>query len=564
MIRLSKRVRWLSHLAQFLPEPNEAIVDMDAPSTAGGSAPSSESTTRPPVRRDAPFSTKVTHAQSANAPRPPNAAPGVKVPARLSGKATSSSGASGRGGGGGGGGGIGGGLSSLMRRKQPPSRTKSELNMGLDFADIESGEVLYDPNRPPTEDGDDLSGRDRGMSVLPFRQGAEPASSYAAPVAVDEGASDTRDAAADSAPLSPRVNGSSNGSGASLQSKPFACDICGARYAVESDVQFHKQKRHRAEAELAAAERAALERKQQAEQRRLQEEKKRAYEKKLEDAKAKYEAERQARARQQREADEATERARAVAAKAEASEREEARRRVAEAEAAANAQRARIAEENRLAEARYEAEQRAQQEALQLVKSGRGEDALSAVMSLLDDGADDGPSVRTAGNSSAELIARVASPAPPSVSHMVSALSTEDLSSMTSSRSAAQLAKERAAQARAALEAAAHETRRLELEAQRLEQEEAERLRAEAERQRAEAKARADAEAKARADAEARARAEAKARAEAAREAQLANIRQRARVLLDDCGGDKDLLAIVVDETKAAMLRQKQLQGGGN
>jgi hypothetical protein len=35
-------------------------------------------------------------------------------------------------------------------------------------------------------------------------------------------------------------------------------------------------------------------------------------------------------------------------------------------------------------------------------------------------------------------------------------------------------------------------------------------------------------------------------------------------VLLDDCGGDKDLLAIVVDETKAAMLRQKQLQGGGN
>lgn len=573
-IRLSKRVRWLSHIAQFLPEPNESIVDMDPPSTAGGvvaAAPApalaesaSSPGSRPAVRRDAPFTNKVTHAPSANAPRPPNAAPGVKVPARLGGKANSANSGSSSGSSG------GGVLNSLMRRKQPPSRTKSELNMGLDFGDIESGEVLFDPNRP-SDDAEELTGRDRGMSVLPFRGDAEPASSYAAPVADESSAGDPYDDDSNSnsgAPFRSAANNSGgsigNSSGgafglragdAQVLEKPFACEICGARYAVESDVQFHKAKRHRAELELATAEKAALERKQQAEQRRLQEEKKRAYEKKLEDAKAKFEAEKQARVRQQREADEATERARSAAAKASAAEHEEARRRVAEAEASAETQRQRIAEENRLAELRFEQEQRAQQQ----LRAARGEDALSAVMSMLDD-----DTTTTPLNSSADVLARVASPAPaaslarvaspgPSLTSMNSALSNDEL---TTPRSAAQLAKEKAAAARAALEAAANEARRLEVEAQRLEREEAERQRADEERRRAEAEARA----RAQAEAKARADAEAKARAEAAREAQLASMRQRARALLDECGADKELLAIIVDETKAAMLRQKQLQ----
>jgi hypothetical protein len=566
-IRLSKRVRWLAHVAQFLPEPNEAIVDMDPPSTAGGTAPVlTESTSspvnlnsaRPAPRRALPFG------GPGDSARPPAAAPGIKTPARMvtrpNAGPSNNNNSSG-----------GGFMSSMLRRKGPPSRTKSELKLGLDFGDIDSGEVLYDPNKP-SDDAEELTGRDRGMSVAPFRAAgdAEPAADdeedmhYSGNSSVTEQSMSTTD------------DNNANNSGASIPDgvdRPFLCEICGARYAIEADVQFHKNKRHRAEAELALAEKAALERRQLAEQRRLAEEKKRVYEKKLEEAKAKHEADKQARAQRQREADEAADRARAAAAAAaSAAEKEDARKRLADAEAAAELQRMRVAEENRLAELRFESEERARQDALRQVKSGRaGEDALSAVMSMLED---DGSSARlqVPGGGGGGTLERARSPGPsralspgparvlspgPSLTSMNSALTPGSSSDDLAGRSAAQLAKERAAAARAALEAAAAETRRLELDAIRLEQEEAERLRAEAD-----ARARAEAE-RQRAEVEARLRAEEEARlaAAAAREMQLANIRQRCKALLDDCGGDKALLAIVVEETKAAMLRQKQMQG---
>jgi hypothetical protein len=564
-IRLSKRVRWLAHLAQFLPEPNEAIVDMDPPSMAGGAAPMlTESTSspvnlssaRPPVRRVAPMT-------GADSARPPAVAPGIKTPARMASRAAPSSNNSG-----------GGFMNSMLRRgKGPPSRTKSELKLGLDFGDIDSGEVLYDPNKP-TDDSEELTGRDRGMSVAPFRAGAENDNNSNDNNHDDHDASETRYVNdISTATTSVAVDDHSGSTIPDGVDRPFSCEICGARYAIEADVQFHKGKRHRAEVELAVAERAALERRQQAEQRRLAEEKKRVYEKKLEEAKAKHEAEKQARAQRQREADEAAERARAAAAAAaSAAEKEEARKRVIDAEAAAEMQRLRVAEENRLAELRFEQDERARQEALRQAKAGRGEDALSAVMSMLEDDGSSRLVVPSAGvpeRARSPGPARALSPGParalspgvgfagsPALTSMNSALSPGGSSDDLGGRSAAQLAKERAAAARAALEAAAAEARRLELEAHRIEQEEAERMRAEAEaRARAEAEAR---EAKARAEAEALARAE--AAREAAREQQLATIRQRAKALLDDCGGDKALLAIVVEETKAAMLRQKQMQ----
>jgi hypothetical protein len=569
-IRLSKRVRWLAHLAQFLPEPNESIVDMDPPSMAGGTAPAlTESTSspvnlssaRPPVRRVAPMT------GAGDSARPPAVAPsGIKTPARMASRAAPSGGNNNSGG--------GGFMSSMLRRKGPPSRTKSELKLGLDFGDIDSGEVLYDPNKP-TDDSEELTGRDRGMSVAPFRAGGDNDNNNN-----NNNSNDDHDVAdanyvndISTASSSSHVDDHSGSTIPDGVDRPFSCEICGARYSIEADVQFHKNKRHRAEVELAVAERAALERRQQAEQRRLAEEKKRVYEKKLEEAKAKHEAEKQARAQRQREADEAAERARAAAAAAaSAAEKEEARKRVIDAEAAAEMQRLRVAEENRLAELRFEQDERARQEALRQAKAGRGEDALSAVMSMLEDDGSSRLVVPSAGvpeRARSPGPARALSPGParalspgvgfagsPALTSMNSALSPGGSSDDLGGRSAAQLAKERAAAARAALEAAAAEARRLELEAHRIEQEEAERMRAEAEaRARAEAEAR---EAKARAEAEALARAE--AAREAAREQQLATIRQRAKALLDDCGGDKALLAIVVEETKAAMLRQKQMQ----
>jgi hypothetical protein len=43
---------------------------------------------------------------------------------------------------------------------------RSEVKLGIDLSDIDSGDVVYDGSRA-VDDADELSQRDRGMSVLP-------------------------------------------------------------------------------------------------------------------------------------------------------------------------------------------------------------------------------------------------------------------------------------------------------------------------------------------------------------------------------------------------------------
>lgn len=408
--------------------------------------------------------------------------------------------------------------SNSSKRKQY-NRTKSELKMGLDFDDLDSGEALYDPNRP-ADDAIPVSQvrggrvvarkphslcvgaqRDRGMSVAPFSAAHDAPSARVAPGEY-----------ASVRPLSPAPPCTCGccvpdaltfrTAGAAL---PFACDICGKSYAVVSDVMFHKTKRHAAE--LAAAKRAEADKRADEERRR-----------------------------EQQAADE---------------------RRRALDEKAAERRRAALIEQ-RIAEAQREQREKEQRERAKPPTEASGESDLDAVMAMLG-GADDEPSVDT-GNSSVSNSTTAAQhtdeddEAPPADPTERAPASTDNSSGSSIVSSAAAAAKERAAAAKAALAAAEAEAAALEAEALRLEREESE-AKAKAEREAAEAKARQEREAR---EAQERADREMRELAMRQRQEQVDSIRRRAKELLSDCGSDKALLAIVVEEAKACMLKQRE------